>query len=147
GMCALATFLQQLFDEGKVWLRDQPVPSTGETSRQALALLEAAYGDYRLNIAGPLIEFDRGTAVASAQLVHRAGWYRPNRAEQEADLRDRLVLPGPPVTPAEHLSADLVLRYLPQIHRRAHALAPADVLPGLLAGVLRRWPLTGVLSD
>src|SRR5262249_34334292 len=47
----------------------------------------------------------------------------------------------------QHLSADLLLRYLPQVHCRARALSPDDNLTRLLTGVLRQWPLSGVLSD
>src|SRR5262249_43905716 len=63
-----------------------------------------------------------------------------------ADLVQSLALPGPPQTPAQHLSADLVLRYLGQVHQRARARDPADALTTATADVLRRWPLTGVLS-
>ena len=51
------------------------------------------------------------------------------------------------VDAAHHLSADLMLRYLPQILKRARGLDPSDPLVGLLEDVLKRWPLSGVLSD
>ena len=56
-------------------------------------------------------------------------------------------MPIEPPTPAHHLSADLTLRYLPQVLNRARGLDPTDPLIGLLEDVLRRWPLSGVLSD
>ena len=40
-----------------------------------------------------------------------------------------------------------MLRYLPQVLKRARGLDPSDPLIGLLEDVLRRWPLSGVLSD
>src|SRR5262249_54286450 len=49
--------------------------------------------------------------------------------------------------PAAHLSADLTLRFLAPIHRRARGRDPADRLTSLLADILRRWPLSGVLAD
>jgi MoxR-vWA-beta-propeller ternary system domain bpX4 len=51
------------------------------------------------------------------------------------------------VTASQHLSADLLLRYLPQILRRARGLDPVDPLADIVAETLRRWPLSGVLSD
>jgi hypothetical protein len=33
------------------------------------------------------------------------------------------------------------------VFRRARALRPTDALTGLLADVLRRWPLSGVLAE
>jgi hypothetical protein len=146
-MGALVGFLHRLLNEGKVRLKERPVRSTGKSATEAADLLKSAFEDYRLNVAGPVIPFDPEAALGAAEVVRQACWYLLNHAEQESELRQQLALPGPPTTPAQHLSADLVLRYLPQIHRRARALAPADVLPGLLADVLRRWPFTGVLAD
>jgi hypothetical protein len=51
------------------------------------------------------------------------------------------------MTPAHHLSADLMLHYLPQVLKRARGLDPSDPLIALLEDMLRRWPLSGVLSD
>jgi hypothetical protein len=118
-MCALAIFLRQLLYEGKVLLKNQPVRLTGPPPTEAVELLETAFGDYRLNVAGPLIEFHPAAALAAAEVVRQACWYLLNRAEQESALAKSLTFPGPPAMPAEHLSADLVLRFLPQIHRRA----------------------------
>jgi hypothetical protein len=143
-MGALVDFLHQLFEEGKVLLKDRPVPSTGRPSPEAAALLKRAFNDYRLHVAGPLIEFDSGAALNAAEVVRQACWLLLNRTEPESELH--LTMQGAPATPAQHLSADLVLRFLPQIYRRARALAPADVLLGMLADILRRWPLTGVLA-
>jgi hypothetical protein len=56
-------------------------------------------------------------------------------------------MPLTPTTPAQHLSADLIFRFLPALQRRAQALLTTDVLPEALAKVLRLWPLSGVLSD
>src|SRR5207253_6819460 len=58
-----------------------------------------------------------------------------------------LALPKAPPSAAQHLSADLVLRYLPQVYHRARAFAPDDALTQALAAALRQWPLSGVLAD
>jgi len=68
------------------------------------------------------------------------------QTEPAEELERRLTLP-PPRSAAEHLSADLLLRLLPALHRRARALAPADPLCGRLTAILRDWPLSGVLAD
>src|SRR5262249_11921250 len=75
-----------------------------------------------------------------------AAWYLVSHRETDAEMEAHLVLPNP-TTPSAHLSADLLLRYAPQIHRRACARASNDVLAGRLADALRRWPLCGVLGD
>lgn len=144
-MSPLADFLQHLFECGTITYREPPVSPLKE-DREAVQLLERAFGVYRLHVAGPGIAFARETALAAAEVVRHAGWFLFSRQEPEAELDKRLVLPALSATPADHLSADLTLRYLPTIHRRAYALAPADHLVMQLAGLLRQWPLSGVLS-
>jgi hypothetical protein len=107
----------------------------------------AAYDAYRIELPGPAPGFEPAAAADAARLVYRACWALVSEAEGDADLAAALAMPHPPRSAAEHASADLVLRYLPTVHRRARALGPDDCLHGLLADVLRRWPLSGVLSD
>ncbi len=52
-----------------------------------------------------------------------------------------------PASPAQHLSADLLFHFLPQIYRRARAIDRDDALTVLLESLLRRWPLSGVLCE
>src|SRR5262249_35108264 len=137
-------FLHHLFEQGTITYCDPPVSSPKE-DRAATQLLERAFDSYRLHVAGPSIAFAREVAVAAAELVRQAGWFLFSRQEPDVELDKRLVMPRPPASPADHLSADLTLRYLPTIFRRAYALAPADHLVKRLTGVLRQWPLSGVL--
>jgi hypothetical protein len=118
-----------------------------QTDKDSLSLLHNLFDDFQLELAGPRIGFDPAIALAAAGLVHNASWFLLSRGEPQAVLEQLLVLPGPPRSPSEHLSADLLLRFLPQIHRRAKANNPADRLSTLLAEVLRVWPLSGVLAD
>jgi hypothetical protein len=142
----LAAFLQKLLSDGIVHFQDRP-SSSSEDRKEAARLLERAYADYRLEIAGPLIPFDADISLAAGELIRQACWFLVSRNEPEADLAERLCMPALPSTPAHHLSTDLVLRYLPQVHRRARALYPADLLPRILAKILREWPMSGVLSE
>jgi hypothetical protein len=144
-MSPLAEFLRSLVSEGRAVLRPPPVNPAGP-DREAADLLAAAFADYRLAVAGPPLVFDAPTALAAAVLVYRACWALIDRGQPAADLTRSLALPGPPRTPAQHLSADLTLRYLAQVHQRARAHEPADALAAATADVLRRWPLSGVLS-
>lgn len=145
-MSSFAEFLQQLLSQGEVVLRERPRHSHAEQG-EARRVLTEAYADYRLDVAGPLIDFDAKTALAASELVRRACWFLVFRQESEAEVGRDLRMPGPPTSAAEHLSADLVLRFLPHVYRRARGLAPSDRLVKILEEVLRQWPLTGVLSD
>jgi hypothetical protein len=143
---SLVAFLRHLFREGTAVLRERPRLEPGDRDA-ALALLEGAHAAYRLDVAGPAIDFDGATALAAAELLASACWFLVNHTEPAAEMERCVRLPGRPTTAAQHLSADLLLRFLPQVHRRARSLAADDRLTALLADMLRRWPLSGVLSD
>jgi hypothetical protein len=143
-MTPFAEFLTQLFDSGEIVFR---APPRDRPAAGAVAVLAAAFDAHALHVAGPPIAFDSVTAIAAAEFLRQASWALVNRDERATDLKRRLQLPGPPVTPSQHLSADLVLRYLPQVLRRARGLDASDPMLEVLAQVLRSWPLSGALSD
>jgi hypothetical protein len=145
-MASLCNFIEQLITEGKIHYAERPRASR-EPEPAALALLQKAFMSYRLQVAGPLIPFDAEIALGAAELVRQAGWFLVSHDEPESELERHIGLPGPPSTAAQHLSADLMLRYLPQLHRRAVALNPDDLLARKISTILREWPLSGVLAD
>lgn len=145
-MTAFHEFVTQLLGQGKIVFRSAAAPQDRPSS-PAVAVLAEAFEVHRLSVAGPRIAFDAGVACAAAELVRRSSWAVVNHDDRVAELEKRLKMPDSPSTPAHHLSADLMLRYVPQILRRARGLDPFDPLVGLLASVLRQWPLSGVLSD
>ena len=144
-MAALVEFLKHLVETGKVVFRDRPIPAPHEHSA-ALIVLERAYQTYQLEVAGPALQFSPEIALASAEFIRAACWYLVQHEEPAEALQRRLTL-SPPRSPAEHLTGDLLLRYLPQLHRRAHGISPNDSLCEIVSKVMREWPLSGVLSD
>lgn len=145
-MASLGDFLRMLFDEGRIVLKRRPISSEADRG-PALALLQAAFDVHRLDVAGPLIAFDPASALRAAELVRQSSWFLVNRSET-VEMMERFLIPPPtPKAAAEHLSADLTFRFLPQIQRRARSIAPGDHLSTFLADLLRAWPLSGVLSD
>jgi len=90
---------------------------------------------------------DAVIAIEAAEVVRQACWALVDREERAEELRRRFRMPQSPTTPAHHLSADLLLRYLPQVLKRARGLDPTDPLVEILGEILRRWPLSGALSD
>lgn len=145
-MDTLADFLRRLFGEGRVVFRSRPGPRPARDG-DALDVLARAFEAARLEVAGPPVPFDPAAAVAAAALVRGACWALVSHEERPDDLARTLTMPHAPTTPSHHLSADLTLRHLAQVHRRARAIDPADPLRGILEDVLRRWPLSGVLAD
>jgi MoxR-vWA-beta-propeller ternary system protein len=145
-MSEFAAFLTTLLREGRAVLGERPQSPAGSDA-EAIRVLEAAFESYRLEVAGQLIEFDVKSALAAADVVWEACWFLVTRRQTEEEVESALMALGNPDTPAAHLSADLVLRYLPAVHRRAYAHDPAERLTMVLETILRTWPLTGVLSD
>jgi hypothetical protein len=145
-MTSLADFLDGLLTKGTAVLRGMP-PSTEQDFAPAIALLRAAHTDCRLEVAGPPIAFDALAALAAAQFVCRSCWFLLHRGQADTVVDKALDIPLPPTSAAQHLSADLTLRFLAPIYRRAREADPADVLTGRVAQVLRQAPLSGVLAD
>jgi hypothetical protein len=139
-------FLTQLFDQGKIVFRSAIAPRD-QPSPVAMKTLADAFENHSLAVAGPRIRFDPEIACAAAEFLRQASWALVNHDERMKDLEKRLMMPRSPSTSSEHLSADLTLRYLPQVLRRARGLDPSDPLVERIANTLRRWPLSGVLSD
>jgi hypothetical protein len=144
-MAARVEFLQQLFSTGKVMMRAPPAAEPGDR-RAALEMLEETHYIHGLEVAGPALEFRPELALAAAEFVRAACWYLVQHDDPAEVLERRLALPAPQ-TAADHLMGDLLMRYVPNLHRRARAIAPNDPLCTILARVLRTWPLSGVLSD
>lgn len=139
-------FITRLLREGLAVFREPPRPVSVCPSG-VMAELERAFRVHRRGVAGPPISFDRDSAGAAAILVREACWALVHRGERADSLTKRLTMPHEPGRPAHHLSADVVLRLLPQVLRRANGMDPSDPIVSALSAVLRRWPLSGVLAD
>ena len=142
----LAEFLQTLFDSGDVLYQIPPEWPTAQPD-DAVDALNKAFAVYRLEVAGPLIDFDPRAALRAAEFVRWACWFLVHRDSPPEEVEARLVVPGQPDSAAAHLSTDLVFRYLAGLHRRARALSLDDVLTKRIVDALRVHPLSGVLSD
>jgi hypothetical protein len=146
-MAGLYAFVQELLTTGRVVLRQRPVAPTARDRTETARFLAGVYADLRLEVAGPLLDFDEAAALTAAERVWWASWFLVNRSEPESEVEQALSLPPPPRSAAQHLSADLTLRFLAGLHGRARALVPDDVLTRRLEEYLRGWPLSGVLAD
>ena len=145
-MPELLKFLKRLFDKGEVVLRERPHLDPREHA-PVLEYLSQVHDDHVLEIAGSALTFDEPTALAAAELTWRACWFLVSHDEPETVVQAQLQMPIAPVRAATHYSADLTLRFLPQIYLRANARSPTDVLSTQLESLMRHWPLSGVLSS
>lgn len=144
-MAGLVDFLERLLEGGEIVFRARPVAEK-EDAPATERFLRDVHRECSLEIAGSPLPFQPGPALTAAELLRQACWFLVHRGEETEEV-ERCLAIGAPGLPADHLAADLTLRYLAQVHRRARALAPDDALTRLTANVLRRWPLSGVLAD
>jgi hypothetical protein len=145
-MRPLTRFLREVFFEGQVHLREPLELSAGEQP-EVLALLEEAFRRAALELAGPPVTFSPPHALASAVLLARACWFLMHRQQAADQVASALVAPPAPRSPGDCFSADVVLRHLSFVHRRAGVVNPTDVLAVRVEEILRHWPLSGVLAD
>jgi hypothetical protein len=110
-------------------------------------VLSDHFQEHRLDVAGEAIDFSPTVCLRAAEFLAWSCWFLLNRGAAAAEVARRLSDLPPGRSPAEHLSADLLLRFGPQVHRRSRAANPQDPLSVRLEETLRRWPLSGVLAD
>ncbi len=122
-------------------VQDAP-PRLAPAERPAVeARLRTAFESHALDVAGSPVAFDPAAALGAAQTLAWACW---SLVGEGVDEPPALTLA---TGPAAHLSADVVLRFLPSVRRRARARDPNGALATELDSVLRAWPLSGVLAD
>jgi hypothetical protein len=145
-MSTSSNFWQRVFQDGS-FLFDVAPRENPAKDRDTMLLLARFYQQHTLAIAGPSLKFVEDVAAHAARVVEWSAWYLVSQSGTLEDLDRDLAFPDEPRGPAEYLSADLTLQYLPSIYQRARALFPADRLTALLGDLLLRWPLSGVLAD
>lgn len=114
-------------------------PISEEDEREVADYLLAEYEGEQLNYPFNAPEFDKGAALWGARTVYIAAQLLLHRQNKDQDLP--LLLPDfkHEMTPSAILSADLLLRFLPDILDQLKVIDPDDVLIVLLDGILNKW--------
>src|SRR5436190_19043109 len=139
-MSSFAAWLNELLTTGESVMHGPPACATGDRPA-ALTLLRAEFGRHVLDVAGPPLDFDPAAALTAAEQVGSACW-----RVVSGETGPRFAA-GEPTSCAAHLSADVTLRFLPAVVRRARRRPPEDTLVAELTELLGRWSLSGVLAD
>lgn len=139
-MPSFRDWLAHVLTDGKSVQAEPPTLSDAERTA-VVADLRAAFERHALDVAGPPVAFDPITAVGAAVVVARACWQLVGGDAEALDVGAK------PNTASAHLTADLTLRFLPVVHRRARARRAEGELTLALERLLRAWPLSGVFAD
>lgn len=152
----LLTFLQSLRTTGQAVL-DPPqgellpaILAAGELVEEQIIIeaLEPWYLEERLHFPGDPIEFHPHAALWGAKWMFQASCFYTFREIVELEVRNALeamltTMPDPNL-PEAHLSADLLLQYLPELHNRCMRLSTEDVLTVSLQKLASQLPLSGI---
>jgi hypothetical protein len=138
-MCPFRDWLDRVLTAGES-VQDAPPHRAAADYPAVEARFRAAFDLHALDVAGPPVAFDPAAALRAADALAAACWLL-------ACGDDGRVALEPAASPAAHLSADVTLRFLPGVYRRARARHADGALAASLDRLLRAWPLSGVLAD
>jgi hypothetical protein len=140
----LTAFLYDLLTTGAVTLAGQPGPFESADLRAAEAKLRAYHAEDALELPHAAPAFDAAAARWAAQLLYHTVQLALLRELDEAVIGQCLTDFAGEITPEATYSADLTLRYLPDLLRLAKGLAPGDALVARLLALARQWPFSFV---
>ncbi len=142
-MAAFTHWLTGVLTEGHSTLTAAPVLAPAELPA-VVRLLRDSYARLQREVAGPPVPFDLDLALKLARLLADACWHLSALPPETPLPADTL---APPASASEHLTGDLLLRFLVSVRKRASLRGPADPLAVWCESFLRAWPLSGVSMD
>lgn len=140
----MKNFLTDLAHSGRVRVRRHPdlAPAMDQGIEETLARMDDAA---RQEMPGEAPPLDPSVASWAAGLLYQACQFLVFRDMPAERIGRALATPCPAVaSPGAHYSADLTLRYLPDVLHLACGLASGDPLVVALRELACRWPLSSV---
>ena len=117
---------------------------TTKEEKAVADFLREEYAKEVMNFPGIAPSFEWEAAVWAARIVFNASQLLLSREQDAQDIVKLLPPYSGVMTPAAILSADLCLRCLPDIIKKAREINPDDPLIGLLEYLLRDWHYSGI---
>ena len=143
----LTGFLHHLLTTGAVTLAGRPTPFEPADLAAAEALLRDYHADDVRERPGAAPAFDVPVALWAAQYLYHTVLLALVRELDETVVLAQLPDFTGEITPAAIYSADLSLRYLPDLLRLAKGLAPGDALVARLHATAGQWPFSFVGAE
>jgi hypothetical protein len=140
----LTSFIQDLLESGQVKVAGQLISFTDEDIKQAVILLKRYYAEDKLDMPFLAPDFSPEAAVWAALYLYHTIQFTLLRDQGEDTVKKYLSSFSGTVTPEAIYSADLLLRYLPDLLALAKGLAPDDVLVTCLKITIAQWPFSSV---
>jgi hypothetical protein len=140
-------FLQTLYtlrNREEILLYEHAVLVPAAELELAAAFLETEYDNECLGYPGKAPAFDAAAATWAAQTVYIAAQLLLYRKDREADLPAMLPAYEGAVTPGAILSADICLRFLPDVVQMAGNIDADDILITILEAHLQHWHYSAI---
>jgi hypothetical protein len=138
----LTNFIAGLINEGKVKVVPQMVTFTAEDLHLANVHLRQYYEDDAQEMPATVPDFDLPAACWAAAYLYRAVQFILLRELDETVMQEHLRSFEAIHTPAAIYSADLTLRYLPDLFDLAKGLSPHDPLVKQMQETAEAWPFS-----
>ncbi len=140
----LGYFLQDLFDKGEAVVQPELQQFDASDLAYAQQVLEAYYKQDAENLASGVPPFNAHAALWAAQFIYHSMQFLLLRKLKEEDINNTLHNYTQAITAEVVHSADLTLRYLPDLLNAARGLAPDDVLVLKLQQTAAAWHYSAV---
>ena len=136
--------ISHLREQEEMLIYDRFTAITTKEEKAVADLLREEYAKEAMNFPGIAPSFEREAAVWAARIVFNASQLLLSREQDTQDIVKLLPPYSGAMTPAAILSADLCLRCLPDIIKKAREINPDDPLIRLLEDLLRDWHYSGI---
>jgi hypothetical protein len=138
----LTNFIAGLINDGKVKVVPQLQAFEGEDLRLATVHLQQYYEDDIQEMPSVAPSFDTAAALWAARYLYTAVQFILLRNLDEMTMQEHLLPYTGEQTAAAMYSADLTLRYLPDLFDLAKGLSPNDPLVKQMKETAQLWPFS-----
>ena len=138
----LSEFISSLINKGEVGVAHVLQAFDEEDIRLAKIHLQQYYTDDINDMPGQAPHYDEKAALWAADYLYRTIQFLLLRHLEAAELKSYLAPFDGEQTPAAIYSADLCLRFLPDIFSLAKGISPNDPLVKALILLAAQWPLS-----
>jgi hypothetical protein len=138
----LTNFIAGLINEGRVKVVPGMLVAEPEDLRLAVVHLRQYYDDDTQEMPAQTPDFDQDAALWAARYLYASVQFILMRELDESFMQQYLMPYDGPLSPAAIYSADLTLRYLPDLFNLAKGLSPNDPLVVRLRATAFAWPFS-----
>ncbi|MCE3227288.1 MAG: hypothetical protein K0S32_1839 [Bacteroidetes bacterium] len=141
---SLSSFLLGLFENGEVTVKKELSEFSETEKQESVSILKNIYEQSKSEMPSGVPEFDADAALWGSMILYRCIQFVMIRNLEAEEIEKRITDFKSESTPSSVYSADLCLRYLPDVLRFAVSLAPDDPLVVRIKQLAEQWPFSSV---